>query len=89
MKVYVQPVVRYGVLVYGTSNKTLILPLDSKKKLQELFLLSLNQPPLAWNENQITFTRLESCNFFELLKKLAEILRAECQIDCLKNVITR
>ena len=26
---------------------------------------------------------------FELLKKLAEILRAGCQIDCLKNVIMR
>ena len=26
---------------------------------------------------------------FELLKKLAEILRAECHIDCLKNVITK
>ena len=28
-------------------------------------------------------------HLFELLKKLAEILRAECNIDCLKNVITR
>ena len=28
-------------------------------------------------------------HFFELLKKLAEILRAECHIECLKNVITR
>ena len=27
-KVYVQPVVSYGVLVYGTSNKALILPLE-------------------------------------------------------------
>ena len=26
---------------------------------------------------------------FELLKKLDEILRAECHINCLKNVITR
>ena len=26
---------------------------------------------------------------FELLKKLAEILRADCHIDCLKNIITR
>ena len=28
-------------------------------------------------------------HLFELLKKLAEILRAECHIECLKNVITR
>ena len=28
-------------------------------------------------------------NFFELLKKSIKILRADCQIDCLKNVITR
>ena len=28
-------------------------------------------------------------NVFELLKKLAGILRAECHIDCLKNVNTR
>ena len=28
-------------------------------------------------------------HLFELLKKIAEILRADCHIECLKNVITR
>ena len=28
-------------------------------------------------------------HLFELLKKLAEILREKCQIDCLKNVLNR
>ena len=27
-------------------------------------------------------------HLFDLLKKLDEIMRAECHIDCLKNVIT-
>ena len=68
-KVYVQPVVSYGVLVYGTSSKTLILPLESKiKQITGIFLINLNQPPVAWNENQITFTRLESCTFLNCWK---------------------
>ena len=89
-KVYVQPVVRYGVLVYGTSNKTLILPLESKTK--QIARIVNNKPKsnstcLERESNHIYLIRV--MHLFELLKKLAVILRAECQIDCLKIVITR
>ena len=89
-KVYVQPVVSYGVLVYGTSNKTLILPLESKVK--QITRITFNKPKststcLERESNPIHSVRV--MHLFELLKKLAEILRAECHIDCLKKVITR
>ena len=41
-KVFVQPVVSYGVLVYGTSNKTLILPLESK--IKQITRIIFNKP---------------------------------------------
>ena len=89
-KVYVQPVVKYGLLVYGTSNKTLILPLESK--IKQLTRIIFNKPKststcLERESNHIYSIRV--LHLFEPLKKLAEILRAECHIDCLKNLITR
>ena len=41
-KVYVQPVVSYGVLVYGTSNKTKLLPLESK--INQITRIIFNKP---------------------------------------------
>ena len=41
-KVYVQPVVSYGEIVYGTSNKTLILPLESK--IKQITRIIFNKP---------------------------------------------
>ena len=89
-KVYVQPVVSYGVLVYGTSNKTLILPLESK--LKQITRIIFKKPKststcLERESNHLYSIRV--MHLFELLQKLAEILRAECHIDCLTNVITR
>ena len=89
-KVYVEPVVGYGVLLYGTSNKTLILPLESK--IKQITRIIFNKPKststcLERESNHIYSIRL--MHLFELLKKLAEILRAEGHTDCLKDVITR
>ena len=89
-KVYVQPVVSYGVLVYRPSNKTLILPLESK--IKQITRIIFNKPKststgMERESNHIYSIRV--MHPFELLKKIAEILRAECHIDCLKNVITR
>ena len=89
-RVYVQPVVSYGVLVYGTSNKTLVLPLESKIKQITRSVFSKpksTSTSLERKSNHIYLIRV--MQHFELLKKLAEILRAECHIDCLKNVFTR
>ena len=87
---YLQPVLSYGVLVYGTKNKTLILPLESKKK--QITRIFINKPKststcLEQESNHIYSIRV--MHFFNLLKKLAEILRVECQIDCFKYLITR
>ena len=89
-KVYVQLVVSYRVLVYGTSNKAIILPLE--KKIKQITRIIFNKPKststcLERESNHIYSIRV--MHLFELLKNVAEILRAECRIDCLENVITR
>ena len=89
-EVYVLPVVNYGVLVYGTSNKTLILSLESKIKQTTRIIFNKHKSTstgLERESNHIYSIRV--MHLFELLKELAEILRADCHIDCLKNVITR
>ena len=89
-KVYVQPVMSYGVLVYGTINKTIILPLEWN--IKQITRIIFNKPKststgLERESNHIYSIRV--MHLFELLKKGADILGAECHIDCLKNVITR
>ena len=89
-KVYVQPVVSYGVLVYGTSDKTLIFPLESKIKQITRIIFNKSKSSstgLERESNHIYSIRV--MHLFELLKKLAETLRAECHMECLKNVVTR
>ena len=66
------------------------MPLESK--IKEITLIIFNKPKststcLERESNHIYSIRL--MHLFELVKKLAEILRAECHTDCLKNVISR
>ena len=68
-KVYVQPVVSYGVLDYRTSNKTLILPLESK--IKRITRIIINKPKststgLERESNHIYSIRV--MHLFELLK---------------------
>ena len=80
----------YGVLVYGTSNKTLILPLESK--IKQITRIIFNKPKstsTGLERESYHIYSIRVMHVFQLLKKLAEILRAECHIDWLKNVITR
>ena len=71
-------------------KKTLISPLQSK--IKQFTRSIFNNPKststcLERESNHIYSIRL--MQFFELLKKFAEILRAECHFDCLKKVITK
>ena len=66
------------------------MPLESK--IKQITRIIFNKPKststgLERESNHIYSIRV--MHLFELLKKLAKILRAECHIDCLKNVITR
>ena len=89
-KVYVQPVVSYGVLVYGTRNKTLILPLESKiKQITRIIFYKPKSTSTGLERESNRIYSIRVMQLFELLKKLVEILRAECHFDSLKNVITR
>ena len=87
---YVQHVVSTGVLVYGTSNKTIILPLETKIKQSASIIF--NEPKSAsiclQRESNHIYS-IKVMHIFELLKKLIEILRAESQIDGRKKVITK
>ena len=46
-EVYVQPILNYGVLVYGTSSKTTIRPLEAKIKQMARIMFKKRKPDLA------------------------------------------
>ena len=77
--VYVQLVVIYGVIVYGASNKTPILPLESKiKQIRRIVFIKTKSSSTCLKREPNHICSIRVVHLCELLKKLAEILRAEC-----------
>ena len=82
-KVYVQPILNYGVLVYGTSSKTTLQLLEAKIKQIARIMFKKRK-----TESTLQNHSIKGLHIFELFKKLTEILRLECETNSLKFFIT-
>ena len=89
-KVNVQPILNYGVLVYGTSSKTTFQPLEAKiKQIDRIMFKKRKTESTLQNREKYTMHSIKDLHIFELFKKLTEILRSECEINSLKFLITK
>ena len=89
-KVYVQPILNYGVLVYGTSSKTKLQPLEAKvKQTARIIFKKRKTESTLQNREKYKMHSIKDLHIFELFKKLTEILRSECEINSLKFLITK
>ena len=89
-KIYVQPIINYGVLVYGTSSKTTLQPLEEKiKQIARIMFKKRKTEPTLQNREKYKMHSIKDLHIFELFKKLKEILRSECEINSLKFLITK
>ena len=67
-KVYVQQILNYGVLVYGTSSKTTVQPLEAKKnKLPESCLKREKRNHHCKIEKSLQCIRSKFCRFLNCL----------------------
>ena len=86
-KVYVQPILIYGVLVYGTSSKTTLQPLEAKvKQIARIIFKKRKTESTLQNREKYKMHSIKDLHIFELFKKLTEILRSECEINSLKFI---
>ena len=83
----------YGVTSIKTEQvikQTRILALESKiKQIKRIIFIKHKSTSTCLERESNHIYSIRIMHLFELLKKLAEILRSECHIDCLKNVNTR
>ena len=73
-KVYLQPILNYGVLVYGKSNKTRFQSLEAKIKQIARIILKRKTDSTLQNREKYKIHSIKDLHIFELLKKLTEIL---------------
>ena len=89
-KVYVQPKLNYGVLVYGTHSKTTLQPLEAKtKQIARIMFQKRKTESTLQNRENYKLHSIKDLHIFELFKKLTEILRLECEINSLTFLITK
>ena len=89
-KVYVQPILNYVVLVYGTSSKTTLPPLEAKiKQIARTMFKKRKTESTLQNREKYKMNSIKDLHIFELFKKLTEILRSECEINSLKFLLTK
>ena len=89
-KIYVQPILNYGVLVYGISSKTTIQPLEANiKQIARIMFKKRKTESTLQNREKYKMHSIKNLHIFELLKKLTEILRSECEKNSLKFLRTK
>ena len=82
-KVYVQPILNYGVLVS-------FRPLEAKiKPIARIMFKKRKTESTLQNHENYKMHSIKDLHFFELFKKLTEILRSECEINSLNFLITK
>ena len=64
-KVYVQPILNYGVLVYGTSSKTTLQPLEAKvKQIARIFFKKRKTESTLQNREKYKMHSIKDLHFF-------------------------
>ena len=74
----VQPVIKYGVLIYGTANKTSLKFIEVKiKKISQIIFRKLSHQSTANEREKYGIFPVKELHFYELLKFLTKTNRRE------------
>ena len=88
-KVYLQPIFQYGVLIYGTADKTKLLKLEARQKqiIRNCFCLrKFNSLQEIKEKYKICYIR--ELHIYELLKLLTQIIRRTHSSQVINDIIT-
>ena len=86
---YVQPIYQYGVLIYGTANKTSLMQLEKQQKYLLRIIFGLRKHQSTSDiRNKFKIPLVRELHLYELLKLLSKILRREHVDSNVNNYIT-
>ena len=85
-KTYVQPMIQYGVLAYGSTTKSILQPLDNKvNRLLRITFKKIESTTKIRKENNLYGT--QELLIYELLKMLIKVIPKERNVEQLKKAI--
>ena len=88
-KIYIQPVLQYGVLIFGSANKTDLLALEKIQKLVWRILYGVKKFNSINNIRQKhRLVSIRELHFYELMKCLSKTIRNEHHNTELNDVIS-
>ena len=87
-KTYVQPIIQYGVIAYGSTTKSILQPIDNKvnRLLRIIFFKKKFESTTKIREENNIYSTQE-LHIYELLKLLIKVIRKECNVEQLKKAI--
>ena len=85
-KTYVQPMIQYGVLAYGSTTKSILQPIDNKvNRLLRITFKKIESTTKIREENNLYNT--QELLIYELLKMLIKVIPKERNVEQLKKAI--
>ena len=87
-KTYVQPIIQYGAIAYGSTTKSILQPIDNKvnRLLRIIFFQKKFESTTKIREENNIYSTQE-LHIYELLKLLIKMIRKECNVKQLKKAI--
>ena len=87
-KTYVQPIIQYGVIAYGSTTKSILEPIDNKvnRLLRIIFIKKKFESTTKIREENNIYSTQE-LHIYELLKLLIKVIQKECNVEQLKKAI--
>ena len=89
-RIYVQPVIQYGVLVYAnTSNQVLKSLNQMVKRIARVVSFKKKFDSISSKRKELLLYNVSELHLYEILKIAIKIIRKQCEIPVLKNCISR
>ena len=89
-RLYVQPVIQYGVLVYANTINQVLKPLNQMvKRIARIITFKKKFDSITSKRKELLLYNVSELHLYEILKMAIKIIRRECEIPVLKNCISR
>ena len=89
-RLYVQPVIQYGVLVYANTSNQVLKPLNQMvKRIARIITFKKKFDSITSKRKELLLYNVSELHLYEILKMAIKIIRKECEIPVLKNCISR
>ena len=88
-RTYIKPILQYGFLIYGSTSKNVLKNLEKlTKRLIKIIFYERSFESLGSLREEYKLYTVRELHIYELFKTLINILRGECKIASLSNLLS-